>query len=211
MKKSEVLHKIKKDKLVAVIRGESINQAMKIVESVVAGGINIIEVTLTIPSAITMIKKLAESYHETDVIIGAGTVLDGETANDCIIAGAQFIVSPAYDQETMVLCNKYDVPYIPGIMTPSEAIKALKGGTEILKLFPGNMFSPNIIKTLNGPLPQARFMPSGGVTLDNVVAWIEQGAVAVSIGSTLTNSAKVGNYELIEDLAKKFVYTVSKI
>jgi len=208
MKRIETTKKIIECGVVAVIRAESKEEGIKIVEAVKKGGIKALEITMTVPGAIDIIKELCEVYKNEDVIIGAGTVLDPETARACILAGAQYIVSPCLNTETIKLCNRYRVAVMPGVMTVKEIQEALELGVEILKVFPGNAFGPSIISAFKGPIPQGNFMPTGGVSLDNVKDWIKGGAVAVGTGGDLTKGAKTGNYELVTETAAKFVQTV---
>lgn len=209
MKRIATIQKIAKSGIVAVIRSDSEEQGIKIVEAVKNGGINAIEITMTVPGAVDIIKKIAEKYKDDkDVIIGAGTVLDPETARACILAGAKYIVSPSLNVETIKLCNKYRVPIMPGVMTITEALTAMEYGAEIIKVFPGNAFGPSIIKAFKGPVPQGNFMPTGGVDLDNIKDWIDAGAVAVGTGSSLTKGAKTGDYDLVTQTAEKFVAAV---
>ena len=210
MKRLEIINKICDLGIVAVIRATSKAEGVKIVDAVKKGAIKALEITMTVPGAIDIIKELSEIYKDEDVIIGAGTVLDSETARSCILAGAKYIVSPSLNSETIKLCNRYRVPIMPGVMTVKEAIEALELGVEIIKVFPGNAFGPSIISAFKGPLPQANFMPTGGVSLDNVKEWIEAGAVAVGTGGDLTRGAKTGNYELVTETATKFVEEVRK-
>ena len=164
---------------------------------------------MTVPGAVDIIKELTEIYKDDeDMLIGAGTVLDPETARACILAGAKYIVSPSLNVETIKLCNRYRIAVMPGVMTVKEAVEALELGVEIIKVFPGNVFGPAIISSFKGPLPQANFMPTGGVSLDNVKDWIKAGAVAVGTGGDLTKGAKTGNYELVTETAAKFVEAV---
>lgn len=208
MKRLETIKKIVESGVVAVIRAESKEQGIKITEAVKNGGIKALEVTMTVPGAIDIIKELAETYKDEDVIIGAGTVLDPETARLCILAGAEYIVSPSLNPETVKLCNRYRIPVMPGIMTVKEAVEALELGVEVCKVFPGNAFGPSIIGAFKGPIPQGNFMPTGGVNLENVKDWIKSGAVAVGTGSDLTKGAKTGDYALVTETAKKFVEAV---
>lgn len=208
MGKYEVIEKIKETKLVAVIRAESKEQGVEIIEAVAKGGIKSIEITMTVPGAAEIIKELSQKYKESDLIIGAGTVLDPETARICILAGARYIVSPSLNVDTMLLCNRYGIPVIPGIMTVTEAVKALEYGAQIIKIFPGNAYGPSIIGAFKGPLPQGEFMPTGGVSIANASEWIKAGAVAVGTGSELTKGAKAGNYDLVEKVAADFVAAV---
>jgi 2-dehydro-3-deoxyphosphogluconate aldolase/(4S)-4-hydroxy-2-oxoglutarate aldolase len=210
MSKYEVLQKITKSGVVAVIRAESKEQGEKIISAAKNGGIKAIEITMTVPGAVDIIKELAHRYHDEDIIIGAGTVLDPETARICILSGAQYIVSPSLNIETVKLCNRYGIAVIPGVMTVKEAIEALEYGVEILKIFPGNAFDPSIIGAFKGPIPQAEFMPTGGVSIASSSDWIKAGAVAIGTGSELTRGAKTGNFELIEQAARDFVLAVEK-
>jgi len=210
LKRMETIQKIIDCGVVAVIRAESKEQGIKIIEAVKKGGIKALEITMTVPGAVDIIKELCEKYKNEDVIIGAGTVLDPETARACILAGARYIVSPSLNVETVKLCNRYRVPVMPGVMTVKETVEALELGAEIIKVFPGNAFGPSIISAFKGPLPQGNFMPTGGVNLENVKDWIKAGAVAVGTGGDLTKGAKTGDYALITETAAKFVEEVKK-
>jgi len=210
MKKFETINEIIESGVVAVIRAESKEQGKKIIEAVKNGGIKALEITLTVPGAVDIIKELVEEYKDDSVIIGAGTVLDPESARACILAGAKYIVSPYFDQETVKLCNRYSVPIMPGVMNPREVVMALESGVDICKVFPAEAFGPSIISAFKGPLPQGNYMPTGGVDLNNVKEWINKGAVAVGVGSVLTKGAKTGNYELVTETARQFVNAVKE-
>ena len=211
MKRLEMIKKISDAGIVAVIRATSKEEGIKIVEAVKKGGIRALEITMTVPGAVEIIKELSEIYKDDeDMLIGAGTVLDPETARACILAGAKYIVSPSLNTETVKLCNRYRIAVMPGVMTVKEAVEALELGVEIIKVFPGNAFGPSIISSFKGPLPQANFMPTGGVSLDNVKDWIKAGAIAVGTGGDLTKGAATGNYELVTETAAKFVEAVKK-
>jgi len=211
MKRLEMIKKISDAGIVAVIRATSKEEGIKIVEAVKKGGIKALEITMTVPGAVDIIKEISEIYKDDeDMLIGAGTVLDPETARACILAGAKYIVSPSLNVETVKLCNRYRIAVMPGVMTVKEAVEALELGVEIIKVFPGNVFGPSIISSFKGPLPQANFMPTGGVSLDNVKDWIKAGAIAVGTGGDLTKGAKTGNYELVTETAAKFVDAVRK-
>ncbi len=210
MQRIEIVRRIADLGIIAVVRAETKEQGVKIVDAIKRGGIKAIEITMTVPGALDLIKTLTDTYKNEDVIIGAGTVLDSETARACMLAGAKYIVSPNLSVETLKLCNRYRVPSIPGVMTVNEAIVAMEYGTEILKLFPGSAFGPSIIKAFRGPLPYASFMPTGGVDVENVKEWFEAGVVAVATGSNLTKGAKSENYDLVTSTAGKFVNEVLK-
>ena len=211
MKKEKVILKMKSERLVAVVRAETKEQGEKIIDSIIAGGINFIEITMTVPGAVDIIKAMCEKYRDNDnVVIGAGTVLDSETARAVILAGANFVVSPGLDIETIKLCNRYRVPMMPGVLTPTEAITALTYGCDIIKIFPGNLVGASAISSFKGPLPQGEFMPSGGVDVDNVINWINAGACAIGTGSSLTKGAKTNEFAAITAKAKEFVAEVAK-
>ncbi len=210
MKKEEVILKMKKECLVAVVRAESKEQGEKIIDAIIAGGINFIEMTMTVPGAVDIIKAMCEKYADNkDVVIGAGTVLDPETARAVILAGAAYVVSPGLNPATITLCNRYRVPMLPGVMTPTEAIQAMELGCDVIKIFPGNLVGPAAISSFKGPLPQGEFMPSGGVDTPNVADWIKAGACAVGTGSSLTKGAATGNFAAITAKAQEFVSAVA--
>jgi 2-dehydro-3-deoxyphosphogluconate aldolase/(4S)-4-hydroxy-2-oxoglutarate aldolase len=142
--------------------------------------------------------------------LGAGTVLDAETARIAILAGAQFAVSPALNADTARLCNRYQVPYMPGAATMREVIEAMECGADIVKVFPGEILGPAFIKAVKGPLPQAQLMPTGGVTLENVELWIRAGSVAVGVGGNLTAGAKSGDFASITQLARQFTEKIKE-
>lgn len=208
--KMKTLQKIHETGVVAVVRAENEAQAEKISRACMDGGISAIEVTFTVPGADRVIASLKEKFTEDELVLGAGTVLDSETARIAILAGAQYIVSPCFDLETAKLCNRYQVPYMPGCMTITEVVQAMEAGADVIKVFPGNAFGPDFIKAIKGPLPQATLMPTGGVSLDNVDKWIKNGCVAVGVGGDLTAGAKTGNYDLITETAKSFVAKVKE-
>jgi 2-dehydro-3-deoxyphosphogluconate aldolase / (4S)-4-hydroxy-2-oxoglutarate aldolase len=210
MNRLKTILKLENEGIVAVIRAESKEQGIKIVDAVKKGGIKFIEVTMTVPGAIDIIKELTEIYKNEDIVIGAGTVLDAETARTCILAGAKYVVSPSFNADIVELCNRYRIPVMPGAMTVAEAIKCLESGAEVIKVFPGDAFGPSIIKAFKGPLPQGNFMPTGGVNLSNVKDWIKAGAVAVGTGGSLTVGAKTGDYELVTETARQFVKEVKE-
>lgn len=211
MKKEDIIQKMKKDCLVAVVRAESKEQGEKVIDAIIDGGINFIEITMTVPGALDVIRHMCEKYKDNpEVVIGAGTVLDSETARTVILAGANFAVSPSLDIETIKLCNRYRVPMIPGVFTPTEAVTALTYGCDIIKVFPGNLAGPSVISSFKGPLPQGEFMPSGGVDVDNVEDWLKAGACAIGTGSSLTKGAKTGNYDAVTEKAKEFVRSVAE-
>ena len=212
MRKEQVLTRMKEDCLVAVVRAKNKEQGEKVIDAIVAGGINFIEITMTMDEGnpVEFIQFMADKYRNNDkVVIGAGTVLDPETARAVILAGANYVVSPGLNVETIKLCNRYRVPMLPGVMSPTEAITALEAGCDIIKVFPGNVVGPGAISSFKGPLPQGDFMPSGGVDVDNVDKWIKAGACAVGTGSSLTKGAKTGDFAAVTAKAREFVEAVA--
>ena len=208
MDKIDVLAKMRKEAIVAVIRAEDKEQGLQVSEAIRKGGIKFLELTMTVPGALDIIKELSERYQNEDVVIGAGTVLDAETARLAILAGADFIVSPSLSAETIQMCNRYRVAVMPGVMTSTEAVRGMELGADVIKVFPGGAFGPSIVKDLKGPLPHGNFMPSGGVSLENAAEWIKNGAFAIGTGSNLTNGAKTGDYDSVTKIASEFVSIV---
>jgi 2-dehydro-3-deoxyphosphogluconate aldolase / (4S)-4-hydroxy-2-oxoglutarate aldolase len=207
--KIEVLRKITASGLVAVIRAENPDQAARIAEACGLGEVAALEITFTVPGASGVIEHLAKRFADK-ILLGAGTVLDPETARIALLAGAQFVVSPAVNPDTARLCNRYQVPYMPGAGTIGEVIAAMECGADIVKVFPGEILGPAFVKAVKGPLPQAQLMPTGGVTLRNVSEWIKAGAVAVGVGGNLTAGAKNGDFTSITQLAKQFVKQIKE-
>jgi len=205
MLKLKVLSKVIESGLVAIVRTNSADQAARIAEACARGGAAAIEITFTVPGATAVIEALAKQYAAGEILIGAGTVLDPETARIAILAGAQYIVSPSVIPETARLCNRYQIPYMPGACTMREIVDAMECGADIVKLFPGETLGPAFVKAVKGPLPQASLMPTGGVAVDNVGEWIKAGAVAVGVGGSLTAGAQSGTFQQITDTAKQFI------
>ncbi|HLR36145.1 MAG TPA: bifunctional 2-keto-4-hydroxyglutarate aldolase/2-keto-3-deoxy-6-phosphogluconate aldolase [Tissierellales bacterium] len=205
MKKYNILKRIKNTGIVAVVRANNIKEAKDIAYACMEGGIDSIEITFTVPGAKMVIESLAEEF-EDKLLVGAGTVLDSETARIAILAGAQYIVSPNFDLDTAKLCNRYQIPYMPGCMTITEIITAMEAGADIIKIFPGSAFGPSIVSAIKGPVPQANLMPTGGVSLENVDQWIKNGCIAVGVGGALTKGSK----EEITKTAEKFIEKIKK-
>ncbi len=208
-RKSNVLKKITDDGLVAVIRAESREQAARIAEACAEGGVAALEITFTVPGAAGVIEHLAKEFSRK-ILLGAGTVLDPETARIAILAGAHFIVSPALNLDTARLCNRYQVPYMPGAATIKEVIEGMECGADIIKVFPGEILGPGFIRAVKGPLPQAQLMPTGGVGVENAADWIDAGAVAIGAGGNLTAGAKTGDYASITRVARQLVEKIKE-
>lgn len=206
MKKMERLTRIEHAGVVAVVREDSQKRAIEAARAVIKGGIKGIEVTFSVPQADQVIAQLKEEYqNDSSVVIGAGTVLDAVTARLAILAGAEFIVSPCFDQATAEMCNFYQVPYMPGCMTITEMQQAMKSGADIVKLFPANNFTPQMIKAAKAPLPHVNIMPTGGVNLENIAAWKQAGAIVVGVGGNLFKGVNDYNYELVSQTAKQYI------
>jgi 2-dehydro-3-deoxyphosphogluconate aldolase/(4S)-4-hydroxy-2-oxoglutarate aldolase len=210
MSKFDVIKRLTDCGVVAVVRAESAEQGVKIAKAVMESGIVGIEITFTVPGALDIIKALATECGD-GIIIGAGTVLDSETARAAILAGAQYVVSPFLDVDTVKLCNTYNVPCMPGAMTLKEAVEGMRAGADIIKIFPGALFGPRIIKEFRGPMPQLKMMPTGGVSVENAGEWIRAGAVAVGVGGALTAGAKKGDYASITEIGRQLVAEVKKV
>ncbi|CAM3690895.1 bifunctional 2-keto-4-hydroxyglutarate aldolase/2-keto-3-deoxy-6-phosphogluconate aldolase [Erysipelothrix urinaevulpis] len=209
MNKTEFYTKLEQEKLVAVVRGENETEVTQIVDAIVKGGINIIEITFTIPNAQQIIQNLVEKYRlNTDVVIGAGTCLDEITARNALLAGAEFIVSPHFDKDIIKLANVYAVPIMPGATDVKDMVDCLRYGASVIKLFPGDTYGPSSVKSFKGPLPQAQFMPTGGVSTSNLKEWLENGVIAVGTGGSLTKGAKTGDFAAITNEAQKLVKIV---
>ena len=210
MKREEILTQIKQSGVIAVIRGANAEEGILSSRACIEGGIKVIEVTYTMPGASEVISALVKEYGDK-AVVGAGTVLDPETARAAMLAGAQFIVAPSLNLETIKLCNRYCVPCVPGIGTATELQQALELGAGLVKLFPGDVFKPSGLKAFKGPFPQADIMPTGGVSADNVQDWFKAGAVAVGAGSFLTAGAKKGDYEEVTRTARALVQKVNEV
>lgn len=208
--KLQILNRILDAGLVAVVRAENSEQALRIAEAVQEGGCPAVEITFTVPGAHRVIEDLAARYAPDELILGAGTVLDPETARIALLSGATYVVSPSLNPETVRLCNRYQVPIMPGAMTIRDVLEALELGADIIKLFPGEAFGPGMVKSIKGPIPQAPIMPTGGVSVDNVGEWIAAGAVAVGAGSTLIAGAKSGDYAKITRTAQEFIEKIQE-
>lgn len=210
MDKLEVLKRLTDCGVIAVVRAENGEQARKIVDACIEAGIVGIEMTFTVPGAQDIIKELAAKYSPEEILIGAGTVMDPETARAAILAGAHYVVSPCLNVDTVKMCLRYQVACMAGAMTVKEAVECMEAGADIIKIFPGNLFGPAIIKAIHGPIPYAKMMPTGGVSAENAGEWIKAGAVAVGAGSDLTRGAKTGDYDSIVAVGRKMIDEVKK-
>ncbi len=204
MKKYDILKRITEAKLIAVVRGSSVEEAILITDKIVEGGITGIEITYTTPNATRVIEELNNKYGDS-ICLGAGTVIDASTAVMAIHAGASYIVSPNFDKDIALVCNKFHIPYLPGVMSVTEVVNAHTYGVDVVKLFPGGDVGMSFAKNIKGPLPHFNFMPTGGVSLDNFTQWLDAGAFSVGIGGFLTAPAKTKNYDEITKIAKNLI------
>ena len=204
MLKLKVLGRIVETGLVAVVRADSSDEALRIADACAEGGVAAVEMTFTVPGTASVIESLAKRYAASEILIGAGTVLDPETARIAILSGAQFVVSPAVNVSAARLCNRYQIPYMPGASTIGEIIEGMECGADIIKVFPGETLGPAFVKAVKGPLPQASLMTTGGVSLETVGAWIKAGCVAIGVGGSLTKAPK------ITELARRFVEEIRR-
>src|SRR5437764_4424326 len=207
MNKEDVLRRIREVGIVPVVRASSADEALQAIEAIKAGGIPILEITMTVPRAVSVIERVTASYGD-EVIVGAGTVLDAETARACILAGAQFVVSPALNPETISCCRRYSVAVMPGALTPTEVVQAWTAGADFVKVFPaGALGGASYIKSLKAPLPQIELIPTGGVSLATAASFIEAGAVALGVGADLVNTKAIreGQPEKVTEAARAYV------
>jgi len=212
MKHQEVIRRITATGIVPVVRAPSSDDALKVVDAVRAGGIDVVEITMTVPGAVELVHELTRRCGE-EVVVGAGTVLDAETARACILAGAAFVVSPILDEATITCCRRYGVPVMPGALTPTEVLTAWEAGADIVKIFPcGNVGGAKYIKALKAPYPHIELIPTGGVNLETVGDFLKAGACAVAVGAELVDakSIKEGRLEVIAERARLYLAAIAK-
>ncbi|GAB1797510.1 MULTISPECIES: bifunctional 2-keto-4-hydroxyglutarate aldolase/2-keto-3-deoxy-6-phosphogluconate aldolase [Priestia] len=207
MNKYLTVNALTSTKIVAVIRGKDASEATELSKAAVEGGIKAIELTYTTPQ----IEDTFRALKGLDVLLGAGSVLDSETARHAILNGAKFIVSSHFVEDVAKLCNRYGIPYMPGCMSIREMASALELGCDILKLFPAGHFDPSFIKAVNGPLPNVKIMPTGGINLNNIEEWLNAGAVAIGIGSDLNKAYQNGGHEAVVKLSEKYIEKCSAL
>lgn len=210
MNKSEVIQRIKDVGLVPVVRAASADEAMRAVEAINAGGVSVLEITMTVPGAIGAIAEVAKRFGD-DVVVGAGTVLDAETARACILSGAQFIVSPSLNLDTIACCRRYGIAVLPGALTPTEVVQAWTAGADFVKVFPaGALGGASYLKALKAPLPQIELVPTGGVSLKTAADFIKAGASALGVGADLVDvlALRAGEAHVITERARQYVEIV---
>jgi 2-dehydro-3-deoxyphosphogluconate aldolase/(4S)-4-hydroxy-2-oxoglutarate aldolase len=212
MTKSAIIAEICRIGLVPIIRTSSPDDALHAMDAICAGGVSVLELTMTVPGAIPVLEQVKSKFGDS-IVLGAGTVLDPETARACILAGAQFIVSPALNLDTLALCRRYGIPIMPGALTPTEVVTAWQSGADLVKVFPCNSVGgASYIKSLKAPLPQIDLIPTGGVNLKTAADFIRAGSAALGVGADLVDTKAIadGNLSAITDKAKQFVQIVAE-
>ena len=209
MSRAETLARILESGIVAVVRSETSEPIVKVARALAAGGVTAIEVTFTVPGAIDVIRQVSHELGDS-IALGAGTVLDPETARAAILAGAEYIVAPTLNHDVIRLCHRYDKAVMPGAFTPTEVLSAWESGADVVKIFPADSGGPAFIKALRGPLPQVRLMPTGGVDLTTAANFLQAGACCLGVGSALVEpkAVKSGDFARIRDLAAEFAAIV---
>jgi 2-dehydro-3-deoxyphosphogluconate aldolase/(4S)-4-hydroxy-2-oxoglutarate aldolase len=208
--KSEVIQKIRDVGLIPVVRATSADEAMRAIDAIREGGISVLEITMTVPGAVKLIEEVANRYG-SDALVGAGTVLDPETATACISSGARFVVSPALNLDTIACCRQRDIAVMPGALTPTEVVQAWNAGADFVKVFPaGAVGGPSYLKALKAPLPQIELVPTGGVSLKTAAEFIRAGASALGVGADRLDISAIreGQSALITERAKQFIEIV---
>lgn len=210
MSKAAVLQTIRDIGIIPVVRAQSAEEAMLAIDAIREGGISILEITMTVPGAVGVIEEVANRYSG-EALVGAGTVLDGDTARACILAGARFVVSPSLNLETIEVCRRYGVAVMPGALSPTEVVQAWSAGADFVKVFPaGAVGGASYIKALKAPLPQIELVPTGGVSLKTAADFIKAGASALGVGADLVDlkAIREGQQKLITERAREFVKIV---
>jgi 2-dehydro-3-deoxyphosphogluconate aldolase/(4S)-4-hydroxy-2-oxoglutarate aldolase len=208
--KTDVIKQIRDFGVIPVVRAATADEAMRAIDAIREGGISVLEITMTVPGAIELIAAVSKSYGN-DALVGAGTVLDPETATACVESGAQFVVSPALNLETIARCRELGVAVMPGALTPTEVVQAWNAGADFVKVFPaGAVGGPSYLKALKAPLPQIELVPTGGVSLKTAGDFIRAGAAALGVGADLVdiNAIREGQSALITERAKRFIEIV---
>ncbi len=206
MNREQILETVEESGLIAVIRGMEPALMSRIARALVAGGVRALEITMNSPQPLRMISEVRSLLEGTEVTIGAGTVLDSESARSAILAGAEFIVAPNLNREVIETCRRYSCPVVPGAMTPTEMLQAQEAGADMVKIFPAGVLGARYIEDMKGPLPQIKLVPTGGINLENAAAFIRAGASALGVGGSLVDRkmASDQNYEGLTERALAF-------
>ena len=212
IRKYEVLQKIEDAGVVGIIRVDDIEYGVMAAEAIFAGGIPVIEVSMTHRGAVEIMAQMTARLGKKGLLLGAGTVADPETARACMLAGAEFIFAHCLNEDVARICNRYGVPYIPGVGSVTEVMKAFEYGVDIVKVFPGEVLGPQFVKAVRGPVPSAKMLAVGGVSNDNLQDWFKAGAVGVGLGSALTKpGGKEGTAESIEAASREIVAKIAAL
>jgi 2-dehydro-3-deoxyphosphogluconate aldolase/(4S)-4-hydroxy-2-oxoglutarate aldolase len=212
IRKYEVLQKIEDAGVVGIIRVDSIDYGVMAAGAIFEGGIPVIEVSMTHRGAVEIMAQMTERLGKKALLLGAGTVADPETARACMLAGAEFIFAHCFSEDVARICNRYGAPYIPGVGSVTEVMRAFECGVDIVKVFPGEVLGPQFIKAVRGPLPRAKMLAVGGVAIDNLESWFKAGAVGVGLGSALTKpGGKDGTSETIKAASREIVAKIASI
>jgi 2-dehydro-3-deoxyphosphogluconate aldolase/(4S)-4-hydroxy-2-oxoglutarate aldolase len=211
MGKHDQLQHILDAGIVAVVRSADSSHLVEVIRALADGGVTVAEVTFTVPNALDVLRQARQTLGD-QVLLGAGTVLDAETARAALLAGAEFIVAPTLNRDVIRLCNRYDKVVMPGAFTPTEILAALEAGADIVKVFPAEVVGPAFFKAMRGPLPQIRLMPTGGVDLNTAGEFLKAGACCLGIGSQLVEPRAIGerNFDRLRDLARQYVNVVKQ-
>ena len=212
MTKDQILSCITEIGIVPVVRTSSAEGAIQSVDAIYRGGIRAAEITMTVPGAIRALEKVADQFGDK-LVLGAGTVLDPETARSCMLAGAEFFVTPSLKASTIEVAKRYSKVICPGALTPTEVVTAWEAGADIVKIFPcGNVGGPKYIKALRGPFPHIEMIPTGGVNLENAGEFLKAGACAVAVGGELVDakSVKEGRFDVIEERARQYLAVIAR-
>ncbi len=212
MSRETTLKRILDGGIVAVVRSESSGSLVKVVQALAEGGVTAAEITFTVPDAVEVIRQVRHTVGDA-IVLGAGTVLDPETARAAMLAGAEYIVSPIVNLEVLRLCRRYDTVVMPGAFTPTEVLAAWEAGADVVKIFPADVGGPTYLRALHGPLPQVRLMPTGGVDLSTAEAFLKAGACCLGVGGALVEPKTIanGDFTRIRELARQYAAIVARV
>ena len=211
MSRDETVTRIIRSGIVAVVRAPSGEKLVEVAQALLQGGVEAIEIAFTVPGAHRVLEQVADRLGD-EILLGAGTVLDPETARTALLAGAEFLVAPTVNLDVIRLCHRYDKAVMPGALTPTEVLRAWEAGADVVKVFPSDLTGPRYLKALHGPLPQVRLMPTGGVNLQTAADFLRAGACALGVGGSLVERKAVvdGDMDRIESVARQFVQIVNE-
>ncbi len=209
MSKETQLRQVLECGIVAVVRSPDSRQLVEVARALADGGITVIEITMTVPNALDVVRQVREALGDR-ILLGAGTILDPETARAALLAGAEYLVAPTVNLDVIRLCQRYDKLVMPGAFTPTEILAAWEAGADVVKVFPAEVVGPAFFKAIRGPLPQVRLMPTGGVDLTTAAAFLKAGACCLGVGGQLVEPKAVAerNFDRIRDLARQYVAVV---